>query len=162
MLETTQSIKVCPAIRPNQVAQGFILSGLENLQGWRLHNFSGQTAPLLDCPHDEEDFPKSTLNLCRFNLSPLSLIIPPTIHPGEKPGSTILITSSYVLECGYYVPLKLSLLQAEQAPVPSASPHRHVLQLPTILLVLCWTHAYWPMSFCIGRPKTGCRILDLD
>lgn len=77
MLETTYSIKVCPAIRSNQVAQGFIPSDLENLQGWRLYNFSGQTAPLLDCPHCKKDFPKSTWNLCCFNLSPLSLGIPP-------------------------------------------------------------------------------------
>lgn len=77
MLEPTHRIKICPAIRPKQVAQGFILSGLENLQGWSLYNFSGQTAWLLDCPHGEKDFPKCSLNLCCFNLSPLSLVIPP-------------------------------------------------------------------------------------
>ena len=68
MPEATYTIKVRPAIRPNQNAPSFILSGLENLQGWRLSKFSRQTALLLDCPHGEKDFPKSTLNLCCFNL----------------------------------------------------------------------------------------------
>lgn len=31
-----------------QAAWGSILSGLKNLQGWRLHSLSGQPAPLLD------------------------------------------------------------------------------------------------------------------
>lgn len=97
MLETTYSTKVCPVIRPNQVAQGFIPSDLENLRGWRLYNFSGQTAALLDSLHGKKDFPKSTWNLCCFNLSPLSLVIPP-YGPVFTIVSTFLITSSYMLE----------------------------------------------------------------
>lgn len=37
-----------------QVAQGFILFGLENLQG--LQVLSGQPAPLLGCPQGEKVF----------------------------------------------------------------------------------------------------------
>lgn len=37
--------------------QGFTQLGLENLQAQRLYNFSGQPAPLLDCPHGEKVSP---------------------------------------------------------------------------------------------------------
>lgn len=38
-------------MRSDQVALSFIKSGLENIQGWKLHNLYGQTVPLLGCPH---------------------------------------------------------------------------------------------------------------
>lgn len=37
-----------------KVAQGFIHSGLENLQGWRLHNLSVQPISVFNCPQDEK------------------------------------------------------------------------------------------------------------
>jgi len=39
------------------VAQGFVLLGLENLQGQSLCSLSGQPAPLLYCSHSEKCFP---------------------------------------------------------------------------------------------------------
>ena len=41
-------LKVGAALRSDQVAQGFIQSGLENLQGPRLQNLSGQLTLLRD------------------------------------------------------------------------------------------------------------------
>lgn len=35
----------------NHVAEGFIQSGLEKLQRWRLRTLSGQAVLVLDCPH---------------------------------------------------------------------------------------------------------------
>lgn len=42
-------------MRAHHVAQGFTQQSLENLPGWRLHNFSWQPLPLL--PNDEKGFP---------------------------------------------------------------------------------------------------------
>lgn len=38
-------------MRSDQVTWGFIQLGLEILQGWRLHDLSGQPVPVLACPH---------------------------------------------------------------------------------------------------------------
>jgi len=38
-------LKAGSARSSDQVAQGFVLLGLENLQGWRLHKLSRQPAP---------------------------------------------------------------------------------------------------------------------
>lgn len=43
------------ALRPGVVAWGFIQSGLENLQGQKLHNLSVQPVPPLCCPYGEKD-----------------------------------------------------------------------------------------------------------
>jgi len=41
------------ALRPGDIAQGFIQSGLENLQGQKVHHLSVQPVPLLGCPYGE-------------------------------------------------------------------------------------------------------------
>lgn len=38
-------------MRSDQIVQAFSHTGFENLQGWRLHSLSGQSVPVLDCPH---------------------------------------------------------------------------------------------------------------
>lgn len=38
-------------MRSAQVAQGVVELGLEALQDWRLHNLSGESLPMLDCPN---------------------------------------------------------------------------------------------------------------
>lgn len=47
------------ALRSNQVAQGFIHLDLEDLQGWRLHNPSGQLPAMLE---------SSSLLMCREEM----------------------------------------------------------------------------------------------
>ena len=39
---------------PDQAAQGRIQPGLEHLQGWSIHNFSGQPVPVHHNPLSEE------------------------------------------------------------------------------------------------------------
>ena len=39
-----------------QVAQDCVQSSSEYLQGWRLHNSSGQTVPVFDHPQNKEVF----------------------------------------------------------------------------------------------------------
>lgn len=63
---------IVSARRSNQVAWAFLQLSLENLQGWRLYNISGQPAPMFDCPHGEKVFLISCQKLSCFNLSSLS------------------------------------------------------------------------------------------
>lgn len=56
-------------MRPQQIAQNFVQSGLESLQGKRLHNLSGQ--PILDHPPVEKLFFLYSQNLSWFHLLPL-------------------------------------------------------------------------------------------
>lgn len=60
-------------MRSDQVSQAFIQSGLENIQGWKVHSLPGQPVPL-DCPHGGKTFPLSSLNPSCFILCMLSLI----------------------------------------------------------------------------------------
>lgn len=41
------------ALRSDNVAQGFVQLGLENLQQWRLHNTSGKPFLMPHCPESE-------------------------------------------------------------------------------------------------------------
>lgn len=64
-------------MRPEQVVQDFILLGFENFQGQRLHNLSGQAAPMFLCPHGEILFPYIQCELL-FQFTPfVSLVLPP-------------------------------------------------------------------------------------
>jgi len=42
------------AMGSDHAAQGLIQLGLVNFEGLRMHSFSGQPAPLLDCPPNED------------------------------------------------------------------------------------------------------------
>lgn len=60
-------------IKPRGLSEGFVQSGLENLQGWRLHHLFKQSVPMLDCPHHEKVFPYVQLEV--FFFYPLSLFL---------------------------------------------------------------------------------------
>lgn len=55
-------------LRPGEVAWGFIQSGLENLQGQKLHNLSVQPVPQLHRPYGEKDV------LCKNDEMPDSVL----------------------------------------------------------------------------------------
>ena len=59
---------------PDQTAQHLIQPGLVFLQGWGVHNSSGQPVPVPHCPLSKNFFLKSNLNLYSFTLKrfPLS------------------------------------------------------------------------------------------
>lgn len=40
-----------PASKLDEVTQGLVQSGFENVQGWRFHHISGQPCPMYDHPH---------------------------------------------------------------------------------------------------------------
>jgi len=54
---------------PAQAAQGPIQPGLEHLQGWGTHNFSGQTLPGPRCPLT------ANLNLPSFSLKTFHFVL---------------------------------------------------------------------------------------
>lgn len=58
------------------VAQGFIQMALEILREWRLHNFSGQSVPMLHCSHGEKVFYNiQSGTACYFNFCLLSFAL---------------------------------------------------------------------------------------
>lgn len=63
-------------MRPDHLAQGFVQTGLENLQGWRLHNLSRQSVPPLTVLTGRKCFPVPSLNPSGFNVWSL-LVLPP-------------------------------------------------------------------------------------
>lgn len=68
---------VLPALGSDQVAQGFIESGLGNLQGWRQHSLSGHTVSVLNCPpHSGNVFLIASLNFPSSSLCPVSVVFP--------------------------------------------------------------------------------------
>ena len=75
----------------NQAAQGFIQLGLENLQGGRLHNLSGQPAPLSNCPHRGKTFPYIQSETLSFHLRTF-VSHSPTLHHCEEPNSISSMT----------------------------------------------------------------------
>ena len=80
----------------DQAAQGPIQPGLEHLQGWAIHSFSGQQCQYLTILL-VKNFPlTSNLNLPSFSLTPSSLILslphPITFYPCKK-----LISLMYII-----------------------------------------------------------------
>lgn len=76
-------------MRWDQVAQGFIQSGLENLQGQRPDSLCEQPVPLLASPHGEERSLGSSGPRCRAeprDTAPVSWHCSPSEAPrgGEK------------------------------------------------------------------------------
>lgn len=69
-------------MRSDWVVQGFFHSSVQNLQGWRLYDLSGQPVPALYHSHDtsldpqgEKAFPTCSLKVSCFNLCLLSLVL---------------------------------------------------------------------------------------
>jgi len=54
--------------------------GIENLQGWDIHNCSGQPVPAPYHSLGKELPPLSNLNLPSFNLKPFLLALPSSTH----------------------------------------------------------------------------------
>lgn len=68
-------LKAGSHMRSDQGDQGSIQASLENLQGWRLHNFSGQPVPLSDCPSGEKPSSLYLVGIFHVSLWPLLLIM---------------------------------------------------------------------------------------
>lgn len=72
------------APRPGEVAWGFIQSGLENLQGQKLHNLSAQPVPQLRRPYGEKDV------LCKNDEMPDSVLLTlRSYSSGEEEGKML-------------------------------------------------------------------------
>ena len=56
-----------------QFAQDHVQKAFEYLQGWRLHNLSGQPMLVLGHPHSKKVFPDVRGKLLCFSLCPLTL-----------------------------------------------------------------------------------------
>lgn len=123
-------------VRPDWVAKGFTQSGLENLQGWRLHSLTG---PLLHCQIvlvEKKVSPYLQSELVPLNLFHYMFTIsnPPVMHKCEHPGSAFLIaslkfTGGLLLDAA---PEKASLFPTKSAHLASSLA---VLQPSTILMV---------------------------
>lgn len=59
------------AMRSDQVTQGLIQSGIEILQGWRLHSLSEEPVPVMDC---EEVSPYIQLQMTKWPFQPQKLL----------------------------------------------------------------------------------------
>lgn len=75
-------------MRSDQVTQGLIQSGIEILQGWRLHSLSEEPVPVMDC---EEVSPYIQLQMTKWPFQPQKLffscsgsflILIPNFHSG--------------------------------------------------------------------------------
>ena len=53
------------------VAQEHVQMAFEHLQGWRLHNLSGQPVPVLGHPHSEKVFPDAQREPPVFQCVPI-------------------------------------------------------------------------------------------
>lgn len=116
-----------------KLTQGFIQSGLENLQGWRLHNLCGLHDPLPDCPLRKKSLFYTQSNCLMFQLM-LVAPSPPTMHGCEEPGSISSVAPLQLLGSCCQVPLKLSLLQLNKPLSIKVWTSAPAL---TILLALC-------------------------
>ena len=76
----------------DQVAQGFVKSCLEILQGWGPHSLTRQPVLLVNSSHRQKDFAYIPSELPLFQLMPLASH-PPAIPHREELGSIFLITS---------------------------------------------------------------------
>ena len=77
----------------DQVPQGFLQFGLENLQSWSLQSLSRQSIPMLDFPNGEKVFPYVQSKPFLFQFMPIVSYHPAT-YGFKKPDSVLLITSS--------------------------------------------------------------------
>lgn len=78
----TLLVKAESALGFEVVVQGFFMSGLESLRGWRLRSLSGQPVPQLGCPQGEVSLHLRSIHpLC--HLLPM-VPYPPTMHYCEE------------------------------------------------------------------------------
>lgn len=143
-----------PPLGSDQVAQGFIQSGLENVQGWRGHRLSGPYFHSWTTPTWKELLLIPCLHLSGFNLCLLPLMLPP--HTTMR----TLALSSQSIPCASWGTAHIGLSK------PVSSPHKPlpadpVLQPTNIMIPLYWTHSSLSASFLdwgSGGGQTRCRI----
>lgn len=114
---------------------GLYPGGFENLQGQRLYS-SSAVGTWFVCPHGENVFPLCTSEPVLFELWPIVSFPPCTIAKNPASSLQFLLVSTNGLHLNVLNP---SFVQAKtQLPHPPfAGP---VLQPPTILVTLHWTH----------------------
>jgi len=87
-------------LNSDQVAHGFVQSGLENPQGWRFHNLSG--LPVANYPHNETFSLYIPEELPSFQFV-TAVSSSRAVRLSKEPGSILAVTSSLVLEMKTYV-----------------------------------------------------------
>jgi len=70
----------------------------EYLQGWKLHNLSGQSMPVLDHPHNKRVFPYIQMNPLRFQFVPVASG-PATGHHWREPGCVSFALPLQIFVC---------------------------------------------------------------
>lgn len=148
LLSSLQSyllVSAGPALRSVLVAQGFYLDGSWNFHRWRMHHLSGQSVPLCTVLRGK--------NI--FSLHPVTTVLVPVIscplmvHQHQEPIAVSSTASSELLRGCCKVPLKISLLQAEQFLALHPHPTVQALQLPSpqfphpfnVSVSLSWTYS---------------------
>ena len=96
------------------VAQVCIQLGFAYLQGWRLHNLSGQPVPVLGHPHSKRVFPDVQREPPVFQCVSIGSG-PVTGHCRKEPGSVFFIPSCQVFIYINKFPPELSLLEVKQS-----------------------------------------------
>lgn len=137
-----------PAVRSDQVAQGFAQLGLESLHGWGPHSLPGQPVLLPGCPQSETIsayIPHERLSFQLMSIVSCS----PTMHHDGKPSFIFSITSPQVPGVADRSPL---------CPLVSALVPLSLFPGPlTILMALHWNCSIW-LSFLV--PK-GSKLVAL-
>lgn len=141
----------------DKVAQGFMQLGLEKLQGWRLHSVFGQPLPWPDCSHGEKVFP--CIQPEPFLFQSMSVAsCPLSMLCCEEPDSIFLLTSPKVLGRAAGFPLKLCLLQAEEAQFLQPLLTEQAFQSPPSLGASAELTPVCRSLSCTGGPKICCSI----
>jgi len=104
----------------NQVAQGPIQPGLENLQGWDIHRLSGQPVPA-PCHSLGKELPPDIQRISSLLQLKTTSSCPAIIYLFKELTPLLFLGSLYVLEGYHEVTLQPSLLQAEQAKLSLSS-----------------------------------------
>lgn len=158
-LKGPQKVSSSASQRWDEVALSFILFGLVNLQGWRLHNISGQLVPLPYCAYGENVFPLC-LNLY-FNLYSLSLAF---LHRNWRvwlcllndlpvgPGRLLLGPTKAISSPGWTNPVPAASLHCTSAQVPTMS-WWYSTELTAVYPCLCCT--VWKAQDWTGYCRCG-------
>ena len=96
------------------VAQDHVQMGSEYLQGWRLHNISGQPIPVLCHLHSKKVFRR---HLLCFSVCPSPLVL--SLHHWKEPGSNLFTLPSSISV--HWDPPEPSLLQASPSSLGCSS-----------------------------------------
>jgi len=106
--------------------QDHVQVAFQYLQGWRLHNLSGQPVPGLSHPHSEKAFPDVQTEPPVFQFV-LTASGPGTGHHWKEPGSIFLIPSHPILIYMDEIPLCLLFSRLNSPSSLSLSPWEEML-----------------------------------